>query len=86
MSVARLAALALIAIGLSAQPASAQTQPAPAPSQAPPAAPADPFGEDVMLTSKTIVFSKGSANWDFGLRHVGRVVGENPRTRSASWA
>ena len=64
MSVARLAALALIAIGLSAQPASAQTQPAPAPSQARPAAPADPFGEDVMLASKTIVFSKGSANWD----------------------
>ena len=62
MSVVRLAALALIVIGLSAQPASAQTPPAP--SQARPAAPADPFGEDVMLTSKTIVFSKGSANWD----------------------
>src|ERR1044072_6992207 len=26
--------------------------------------PADPFGEDVTLASKTIVFSKGSANWD----------------------
>ena len=33
----------------------------PAPSQA---KPADPFGEDVTLTAKTIVYSKGSANWD----------------------
>jgi effector-binding domain-containing protein len=60
----RLAALALIALGLSGQPGAvlAQTTPtAPAPSQA---KPADPFGEDVTLASKTIVFSKGSANWD----------------------
>ena len=55
----RLAAFALIAIGLAGAPALAQT--APAPGQA---RPADPFGEDVTLTSKTIVFSKGSANWD----------------------
>lgn len=62
MSVARLAALALITLGLSGQPGAvlAQTT-APAPSQA---RPADPFGEDVTLTAKTIVFSKGSANWD----------------------
>ena len=67
---ARLAAFALIAIGLSGEPRAvlAQTtpppppaQPAPAPSQA---RPADPFGEEVTLASKTIVFSKGSANWD----------------------
>ena len=67
---ARLAALALIAIGLSGEPravlaqttpAPTQPAPAPAPSQA---RPADPFGEDVTLASKTIVFSKGSANWD----------------------
>jgi len=55
----RLAAFALIAIGLAGAPALAQT--APAPGQA---RPADPFGEDVMLASKTLVFSKGSANWD----------------------
>ena len=65
---ARLAALALIAIGLSGQPGVvlAQTPPAPAaPSPAPSQArPADPFGEDVTLASKTIVLSKGSANWD----------------------
>ena len=34
---------------------------APAPGQA---RPADQLGEDVTLASKTIVFSKGSANWD----------------------
>ena len=63
---ARLAALALIAIGLSAGPAVVSAQPAPAPpaSKAQPIAPADPFGEDVTLASKTIVYSKGSANWD----------------------
>jgi effector-binding domain-containing protein len=68
MSVARLAALALIAIGLSGAPSAllAQTAPAPAPTPAPApqVRPADPFGEDVTLASKTIVFSKGSANWD----------------------
>ena len=59
---ARLAALALIAIGLSGQPGVVLAQTAaPAPGQA---RPADPFGEDVTLASKTIVFSKGSANWD----------------------
>jgi effector-binding domain-containing protein len=55
-------------------PAPAQApapSPAPSPAPAPPPAaqapapkPADPFGEEVMLVAKTIVFSKGSANWD----------------------
>ena len=44
-------------------PAVAQTPPPP-PAQAPTPTPGDPFGEEVMLASKTIVFSKGSANWD----------------------
>jgi len=57
----RLAAFAMIAIGLAGAPATVVAQTAPAPSQA---RPADPFGEDVTLASKTIVFSKGSANWD----------------------
>jgi effector-binding domain-containing protein len=62
MSVARLAALALVAIGLSVPCfALAQTTPPARPGQT---APADPFGEEVTLASKTIVFSKGSANWD----------------------
>jgi effector-binding domain-containing protein len=49
-------------------PAQAPTQaPArpPAPSNAAPAPrPGDPFGEEVTLTAKTIVYLKGSANWD----------------------
>lgn len=36
--------------------------PAPAPSQAAPAA--DPFGEEMMLAPKTIVFAKGNGTWD----------------------
>lgn len=62
---ARLAALALIA-GLLVLPggALAQTPPAPAQSPAPSPRPGDPFGEEVTLAAKTIVFSKGSANWD----------------------
>jgi effector-binding domain-containing protein len=43
-----------------APPAAAATQaPAPAPVQA-----ADPFGEEITLTPKTVVMMKGSANWD----------------------
>lgn len=41
----------------------AQTPPPP-PAQAPMPKPGDAFGEEVTLTSKIIVFSKGSANWD----------------------
>jgi effector-binding domain-containing protein len=46
-------------------PAAAQT-PAPAPAPAPSAAPNpnDPFGEEVMLTEKTIVYFAGSGLWD----------------------
>jgi len=45
-------------------PAQAPARPA-APSTAAPAPkPGDPFGEEVTLTAKTIVFVKGSANWD----------------------
>jgi len=46
-------------------PAAQPPAPAPAPSTAAPAPkPGDPFGEDVTLTAKTIVYVKGSANWD----------------------
>jgi len=62
-----------------AQPPAPAPAPAPAPTPAPavpaPATPApstaaptpkagDPFGEEVTLTAKTIVYVKGSANWD----------------------
>src|SRR5688572_6551211 len=56
MPVTRLAALVLLATGLMLGGAVAQTAPTPKPG--------DPFGEEVTLAAKTIVFSKGSANWD----------------------
>jgi effector-binding domain-containing protein len=46
-----------------AAPSLAQAPPPPAPA-APQPKPGDPFGEEVTLTAKTMVFSKGSANWD----------------------
>jgi len=73
MKIPRLAALALIAtVLLSAGSALAQTPPAATPAPPPiptPAQPrasqsADPFGEELTLTPKIIVFAKGSANWD----------------------
>jgi effector-binding domain-containing protein len=62
---ARVAAWVLIAVivGLLAMPGHGFAQ-APAPAPAQPTAPKDPFGEEVMLASKTILYSKGSANWD----------------------
>src|SRR5207237_9847647 len=45
-------------------PAAAET-PAPAPPPAAaPAQTADPFGEEIALTPKTVVMVKGTANWD----------------------
>ena len=63
MSVARFAALLLLAVGLTGplDGASAQTRLAQA---APTPKPGDAFGEEVTLPARTIVFSKGSANWD----------------------
>jgi len=59
--------VALMLAGAGPSLAQAQTPPTPAPSQpAPPpgAKPGDPFGEEVTLTPKTIVFIKASATWD----------------------
>jgi effector-binding domain-containing protein len=66
---------ALIGALLFAAPCFAQTSPSPPPPPPPPAAapsapqpkPGDPFGEEVTLTAKTIVYAKGSANWDSAL-------------------
>jgi effector-binding domain-containing protein len=59
---------AMLALLLSAGPALAQTPPPPPPpppsQAAPQPKPGDAFGEEVTLTAKTIVFAKGSANWD----------------------
>ena len=66
MSVARLVALAVTfaLVALLATPSFSSAQPAPPPAQAPAPKPGDPFGEEVTLAAKTIVYSKGSANWD----------------------
>jgi effector-binding domain-containing protein len=48
-----------------ATPAPPQATPPPAiPPAAVPAQPADPFGEEVTLPAKTIVFMKGTGSWD----------------------
>ena len=68
MRFSRLAMLITAGLLALATPSHAQTPPPPA--QAPPSSQApqpragDPFGEEVTLTAKTMVFSKGSANWD----------------------
>ena len=67
MLLARFAALVLLLAGFWSAPerAHAQTPPPPPPSTAAPTPrPGDAFGEEVTLASKTIVISKGSANWD----------------------
>ena len=48
-----------------AQPApTPQPAPAPPPMAAPAPTPGDPFGEEITLTPKTIIFIKGSGTWD----------------------
>jgi effector-binding domain-containing protein len=37
---------------------------APPPAQSKPAQPADPFGAEITLTEKNIIFMKGAGNWD----------------------
>ena len=71
MILARLAASLLIASSLGFAGSSyAQTNPPPPPAPAPPSTaapmpkPGDPFGEEVILSAKTIVYGKGTANWD----------------------
>lgn len=74
LMLAVLAAALLSPVSAFAQPA--QNQPAPPPAEAPPApppapAPAPPapqaqneFGQELVLTEKTVIYMKGSANWD----------------------
>ena len=59
----RLAVLIAASLLTLAAPSLAQMPPPPPPA-APQPKPGDPFGEEVTLAAKTIVFSKGSANWD----------------------
>jgi len=68
MRVPRLAVLAgllVLAAPCFAQTSPSSPSPPPPPSTAAPQPrPGDAFGEEVMLAAKTIVFVKGSANWD----------------------
>jgi effector-binding domain-containing protein len=45
-------------------PAAAQAPTAPPPASPAPVQTADPFGEEITLTPKTVVILKGTANWD----------------------
>ena len=56
--------LALAAPSFAQAPPAQPTPAPPPPAQAPQPKPGDAFGEEVTLTARTIVFSKGSANWD----------------------
>jgi effector-binding domain-containing protein len=47
-----------------ATPAAPAAPTAPAPSAAPAGQPADPFGEEVTLAAKPIIYLKGTATWD----------------------
>ena len=66
MRLPRLAMLIAASLVGLASSAMAQTPPPPAPpaAQAPQPKPGDAFGEEVMLTAKTIVYARGSATWD----------------------
>jgi effector-binding domain-containing protein len=67
----RAIALAAMLAFAAVPPAASQTNappPPPAPSAQPPAqAPGDAFGEELVLTSKTIVYMKGNSTWDTAL-------------------
>jgi len=65
---------ALLALGVASSafaqasmPAPDGPPPTPAPKAATPAPAKEPFGVDVMLTAKTIVYMKGNGNWDSAL-------------------
>jgi effector-binding domain-containing protein len=70
MSSIRIAGGAAMILGclLSVQPATAQTPgpggTSPDASQVRPGRPADPFGQQVTLPERTVVYLKGSGNWD----------------------
>ncbi len=60
----RLAVLIAASLLTLTAPSLAQTPPPPAAPAAPQPKPGDPFGEEVTLAAKTIIYGKGSANWD----------------------
>jgi effector-binding domain-containing protein len=58
------AALMLVGVAASSGQPTAPTPTAPAPAPAGPSQPGDPFGEEVTMTAKPILYLKGTANWD----------------------
>jgi effector-binding domain-containing protein len=68
-----IALAALLALGIAAPAFAQMSAPAPAapppsePQAKPPTAPNDPFGEELTLTPKTIIYLKGNATWDKAL-------------------
>ncbi len=66
MSCTRLAASIFLAAALllAVPPVLAQNPPAATPAPAEPAQPVDPFGEEVTLPERTIVYLKGHGTWD----------------------
>jgi effector-binding domain-containing protein len=65
---ASIAGAACIALSIASQAAAQEAKPAPAPAApaeaAQPAPPDDAFGVEVTLTEQTIIYFKGSGNWD----------------------
>ena len=58
------------AFAQAANPAPDAPPPIPAPKTEPPAASKDPFGVEVTLTPKTIIFLKGNSTWDKALESL----------------
>src|SRR5713101_3036722 len=60
-----LAAAGLVLVGLAPSwPQAATPAAPPTPAEGAPSQPGDPFGEEVMMTPKPIVYLKGTATWD----------------------
>ena len=61
--------VAALADAQTAAPAPSAPQPSEPPAK-PPVAPDDPFGEELTLTPKTIIFLKGNSTWDKALESL----------------
>jgi effector-binding domain-containing protein len=63
-----IAVIAMLAVAAVPSAWAQRNAPPPPATQAPPAqAPGEPFGEELMLTSKTIIYMKGNSTWDTAL-------------------
>jgi effector-binding domain-containing protein len=70
-TLAALFALGLASSAVAQAPAPDAPKPAPVPAPAPaPSATKEPFGTDVTLTARTIIYMKGNGNWDNALEII----------------